>query len=561
MQIAVGTTGVSSASTAGANIAITGLTFQPNAVIVFWTGFSTDAAVQAATTLPMQHGYGFATSTTERFAAVAYGTDGGAGAETARRHANDACVILTDSAGAAQGALDFVNFNATGFTLTVDQQLTTTTRLKWIALRVTDAKAGSFTEPLATGNNPVSAVGFEPDVVFLLSANLATAPSAGAVHALMSFGVMTAGGQFAIAAAAQDGVGTTNTETFSSTSECFAGYDTGVTTVTSDAAFVSMDSDGFTINHTDVSGSANHIFYLALGGFATSTGSFTMSGSLGNLSALTGFGFPPQGAIFFSQFGPFGTSADYAMSFGAAASPSERHTIYAYDGDGVATEAVRQGNHNAEVLLFAGAAAIAGSVDLTSFDTDGMTLAMDNVTAVTGTEQAFYLALGEAPIDLEWYLNTNRPPPGRPFPTQEQRPLAFVVPILELRPSADQTDATWTNELGNNTDLFASIDETFPSDTDYIQSSPGVADLCIIKLATPTVTMLEPLEVRYRYQRKEGTLPIDLRIRLLQGASPIASTTLTNISTTFVAGFFTLSPAEYATISNFADLYLEFRAS
>lgn len=562
MQAAAGTLGITT-GIAGTAINVTGLSFQPNVVIFFWSGFVTDASVQGASTVALNGGYGFAKSTTERAACVAYSTDASTGSETARRHANDACIIFTDAAGANAGAFDFTSFNADGFSLVTDVAVAATKRFKYLALQVDDSALGSFTEPTSPGNTVVSGLGFQPDAVMLISVSLATAPPAGAVHALLSVGLGCSTEQFVMTGGDEDGVGTQDAITFTSTSEIFAAYNTALTDVTSDAALTSMDSGGFTINHTDTSGTANHIFYLALGGFAAKGGSFTMSGSVGNLPAETGFGFPPTAALFLSSFAAFGTNAlSLSMSMGAANSPSSRQTTQLYDDAGGATSDIRQSNHNAAVLTFAAPSATGGLVDLVSFDTDGMTLAMDNVFAVAGTEQAFYLAIGDTPISFDWYLNTNRPPPpARSLATEQQRALAYLVPILELRPNADQTDATWTNELGNNTNLFASIDETYPSDTDYIQSSPGVADLCIIKLATPTVTMLAPLEVRYRYQRKEGTLPIDLRIRLLQGASPIASTTLSNISPAFVTGFFTLSPAEYATISNFADLYLEFRAS
>ena len=39
-----------------------------------------------------------------------------------------------------------------------------------------------------------------------------------------------------------------------------------------------------------------------------------------------------------------------------------------------------------------------------------------------------------------------------------------------LYPASDVYDGNWTNELGNATDLFTSLNEADPSDTDYIQS-------------------------------------------------------------------------------------------
>lgn len=53
-----------------------------------------------------------------------------------------------------------------------------------------------------------------------------------------------------------------------------------------------------------------------------------------------------------------------------------------------------------------------------------------------------------------------------------------------LVPTADVTDGTWLNESGNNTNLFASVDEgEVPNDADYIQSAVApVADTVEVQL-------------------------------------------------------------------------------
>src|SRR3954468_15059146 len=79
--------------------------------------------------------------------------------------------------------------------------------------------------------------------------------------------------------------------------------------------------------------------------------------------------------------------------------------------------------------------------------------------------------------------------------------LTVVIVLLYLRPDADSVDGGWTNELGG-TSLFASIDETVASDTDYIQSSANpVADIAKISLSNPSSAVASPVKVRYRYQK------------------------------------------------------------
>jgi hypothetical protein len=130
-----------------------------------------------------------------------------------------------------------------------------------------------------------------------------------------------------------------------------------------------------------------------------------------------------------------------------------------------------------------------------------------------------------------------------------------------LRPDADDTDGTWTNELGA-TSLYESIDETSASDADYIRSaSDPVSDLCKIRLSNPGTTVAEPAIVRVRY-KKDGTgSDIDLTVRLLQGASEIAAWTYPDIDTTYVTAEETLTTPEFELISDFDDLFLEFTAN
>src|SRR5215217_3066631 len=131
-------------------------------------------------------------------------------------------------------------------------------------------------------------------------------------------------------------------------------------------------------------------------------------------------------------------------------------------------------------------------------------------------------------------------------------------------PISDVTDGSWLNELGSNTNLFASIDETVASDTDYIISSAlssGVSDTCEVGLTA----LNDPVSssshtVAYRY-RAQGVGTMNLTVRLMQGASIIASWTHTSVSTTYAVATQTLSGAEANSITDYADLRLRFVAT
>lgn len=131
---------------------------------------------------------------------------------------------------------------------------------------------------------------------------------------------------------------------------------------------------------------------------------------------------------------------------------------------------------------------------------------------------------------------------------------------LYLRPDADSIDGGWTNELGG-TILFSSIDESTLDDADYIQSSVNPsADIAKISLSNPGYAVGEPAKLRYRY-KKDASPTADLTVRLLQGATQIASWTHSGISTSFVTTTQTLSAPEFASITDFNDLYIEFTAN
>lgn len=125
-----------------------------------------------------------------------------------------------------------------------------------------------------------------------------------------------------------------------------------------------------------------------------------------------------------------------------------------------------------------------------------------------------------------------------------------------LRPNADDVDGNWLNESGSNTNLFASLDETVASDTDYIQSpATPVNEVCRIALGDPTGTPAEPFVLRYRFNNSGGAT---LQVRLMQGATPIASWNETGSGwTTSVR---TLTSPQFAAITDFTNLFVELTA-
>jgi hypothetical protein len=133
-----------------------------------------------------------------------------------------------------------------------------------------------------------------------------------------------------------------------------------------------------------------------------------------------------------------------------------------------------------------------------------------------------------------------------------------VVSYQFARPTSDVTDGNWYNELDTQTNLYASIDESSASDTDYIYTT-ATGSPCTIGLGS----LSDPDDhgghfVRYRAKGDGAT---DLVVTLLQTATQIAQWTETSAAATFTDYSHTLSAAEAANITDYTALRLKFEAA
>jgi hypothetical protein len=134
------------------------------------------------------------------------------------------------------------------------------------------------------------------------------------------------------------------------------------------------------------------------------------------------------------------------------------------------------------------------------------------------------------------------------------------VPLF-LRPDMDDSDSGWTTQSGGTTNLYVAIDEPSPaSDADYIQSSANpVSDIVRFSISDPTAPVVAPFNVRYRYGTfSAGTATITVRLK--QGTTLIKQWVHTDATTTFQTVTQTLSSGEFASITDFTNLFVEFEA-
>jgi hypothetical protein len=106
------------------------------------------------------------------------------------------------------------------------------------------------------------------------------------------------------------------------------------------------------------------------------------------------------------------------------------------------------------------------------------------------------------------------------------------APFL-LRPDGDTATDGWTNEADSASNIYQSVDEVTASDSDFVQSPRKVS-----ATSSPTTA--------------------DLKVRLYDGATMIVEWTHTDIGAAYVDVEQTLTAPQYAAITGFANLFLEF---
>lgn len=126
---------------AGTTTVISGIGFQPKAIIFWWTGRT--ESTKTAGGASVRRGLGFATSSTD-FRAIACGDDDGVGtAQAAQGRRDDACILeVADLSGATLvGWADVQSMDAGGFTLEILDAFTTNLRVHYMAFGGTDIDA------------------------------------------------------------------------------------------------------------------------------------------------------------------------------------------------------------------------------------------------------------------------------------------------------------------------------------------------------------------------------------------------------------------------------------
>lgn len=379
----------------------TNLTFTPKALLLFGLALTGDGSSPGAIL-----SIGMAVSSTSR-AHIVYGLDDAAAtSNTKRRHDNTKVFAIMDASGTLYDVADFVSFGSGGsggqFTLNWTA-ITNSWDFHWIALGGSDISNAAIKEltcPTSTGNVAYTGVGFKPDALIAISAGYQTAPPSSADDAISSIGFYHNAAYGEVNISSNDNQVAADSNQSQRADHLLDITDSGIGAGFQrrhSMAVVSLDADGFTLNHDNVTATADYVWVLCLKGGQYKVGSFTEKTSDGT-QAVTGVGFTPRGLFMISggraANGDFSTGS-CSLAFGMVQNTSARATGWV--GETAAADpsvADRyQESDKMIALVTEGTPTVVGAADISSFDSNGFT---PNWTSTDGTARiVFYMAFGD----------------------------------------------------------------------------------------------------------------------------------------------------------------------
>ncbi len=386
--------------TPGCTQSVTGVGFQPKALILFGTD---ELYNQYDNGLELH--IGFSDGTNDR--AIAMDVNDNVDPTNTCRTNSETLIIktlLSCNGGSTGAEAELQSFDSDGFTLNWLDVLGTGGGVQYIALGgsdITNVKVGTITSGTSTGNKAYTGVGFQPDfIMFLYDRQSGTGVSD---HAGFGMGFATSSTKRgAFMGVSEDAQATSDTARAQRTDRViYQLTPSNTANVNAEADFVSFDTDGFTLNWTDLPTDTNDKFhFMAIKGGKYDVGKFNQKNSTGTQS-ITGTGFTPTGLLFasFNNAAASTIQAHNRLSFGAASATTSYGAMWGGDKDNasVADAASRPDSSSnvgtSKVIRLATEPSTTdAAADLQSLDSNGFTL--NWTTADTTAREIIYIAFG-----------------------------------------------------------------------------------------------------------------------------------------------------------------------
>lgn len=386
------------------NQSITGLGFQPKAVI-FWVSNRTSDGGQ----LNSDFSFGIGISSSDRRCGYFKRDSGNAVAIPSGIDASK-IIKFINTTPAAVIAADLVSQDADGFTINVSTTNGTAYIVNYMALggdEITNAKGGKFQSP-APGNIDVTDVGFEPDLLLLFHVRLsATDPNPTADSGASSPRVMIGFGNKALEQAVMSTASRSNNNQAGSMQLSNAiFYTQGVdpTTIANTATLTAMLSNGFRLNFSVAVTQTAYTFYVALKGGRYKIGATNQRTTTGT-TTIGSLGFKPQ-SILMRSFSNVATTSliSHAKDSLGAADRSGNH-VHIYQGMNTGVNPNLSSvdlDRTAVIKMMANAnpPSLSAEAVVSAWGDDSLTL---DWTTVDGTaREAIYLIAGSSEYNSEF---------------------------------------------------------------------------------------------------------------------------------------------------------------
>ncbi|MFX1555401.1 MAG: hypothetical protein ACFFBV_15865, partial [Promethearchaeota archaeon] len=237
------------------NYSVTDVGFQPDTVLFMGAQGISSGSTMNTNESRGGHGFGIALSSTDTHSDAHRWRDGSTGAASSSSGLDTSyCLVFADDDPAGpELAIEFVSMDSGGFSLTRDDSLGNNEDqppVVYLAMKGMDVDRGVLTQPTSTGNQSVADLSFEPSIVLFDGGDKAT------TNGFEADAEMVAGVATSSSARASFWIGCDSdsspypSDTDLSSSAVIRSLTAGTPSLNAQADFVSMNSDGFTINWT-----------------------------------------------------------------------------------------------------------------------------------------------------------------------------------------------------------------------------------------------------------------------------------------------------------------------
>lgn len=379
-----------SAPTSTGNQSVTSLSFTPQLILFNITSTNTSVGTQAA----MTYSFGAAASSSNQWWVGAATTNATTDFTGEEWYDETYCIGVLNTSGSVVAKASLSSFNSNGFTLDW-AAVSAAYIVNFIAIGgVADAYVSYLTTTTSTGNQAITGVGFQPDIVFVFPFQSTQAPPTTSAQAQAKIG-------FGAFNSSQQGCSLMTTDVGSDTSYTYQRAEalascTSSGTASNDATFVSMNSGGFTLDFTTAT-YARSSYFIALKGVQSQIGTITQPSSTGNQS-VTGLSFEPSLVLLWSANKASSTSITTPAYFSIGAGTSSAQ-FAAWIGESSGSTTVSTSadiDHSNIIKMYSPNGAsptLNAAANLSSLGTSSFTLDW-TTTNSTGAE-VYYVALGQ----------------------------------------------------------------------------------------------------------------------------------------------------------------------